>query len=105
MSLDRQLLLFMPHIVTITASSGKDNYGEDVAGATRTSAAYVEPNTVLDTNVQTNNEHKPTTVYLADLTVTPRERVTLPDGSIQRIATVRIYTEVAGLEHAEVTFE
>ena len=104
--LDYQVWLFMPHIVTITPYTGKDNYGEDVAsGTARTARAYVEPNVTLDQTTQTREEHRPLTAYIADTAITIRDRITLPDGTTPKITNVVVHTEVPGLDHTQVTFQ
>lgn len=104
MPLDRQLLTFMPHTVTIAPYTAKNNYGEDTYTATRTAAAYVEPDKQLQDGTQTDQETRSKTAYINDTTITLRDRITLPDGSTPNIVSVATHTEVAGLEHSVVVF-
>lgn len=104
MAIDAQVKAFMPHTVTITPYSVKNNYGEDTFGTARTASAYVEPNTALEAGVQVNEEHRPTSAYIADTSITVRDKITLPDGSTPEIAAIEIHTVVVGLEHTVVRF-
>lgn len=104
MTIDRQLLTFMPHTVTIAPYSSKNNYGEDTYTSTRTASAYVEPDKQLQDGTQVDQETRSKTAYIADTTITLRDKITLPDGSAPNIASIAIHTEVAGLEHTVVTF-
>lgn len=104
MTIDRQLLTFMPHTVTIAPYASKNNYGEDVLAASRTASAYVEPAKQLQDGTQIDQETRSKTAWIADTSITLRDRITLPDGSTPNILSVAIHTEVAGLEHTEVTF-
>lgn len=104
MAIDPQLTSFMPHTVTIAPYSARDNYGEESYGTTRTAKAYVEPNTVLDAGNTVNEEHRPTTAYVADTSITVRDKITLPDGTTPEIASIQTHDVVTGLEHTVVTF-
>jgi len=104
MALDRQLLTFMPHTVTIAPYTAKDNYGEDTYTATRTAAAYVEPDRQLLDGTQIDQETRSKTAYINDTSITLRDKITLPDGSTPNITSVTIHTAVVGLEHSEVRF-
>ena len=105
MALDPQLSSFMPHTVTIAPYSSKNNYGENQTGTTRTARAYVEPNKTLTESTDSSVEHRPTTAYIADTSITLRDKITLPDGTTPQIASIMIHTEVAGLEHTVVQFQ
>jgi len=104
MTIDRQLLTFMPHTVTIAPYTAKNNYGEDTYTATRNASAYVEPDKQLQEGTQIDQETRSKTAYISDTTITLRDKITLPDGSTPKITSVTIHTEVAGLEHTVVTF-
>ena len=104
MTIDSQLLLFMPHTVTIAPFASKNNYGEDVLTTTRTASAYVEPAKQLQDGTQIDQETRSKTAYISDTTITLRDKITLPDGSTPRIVSISIHTEVVGLEHTEVGF-
>jgi len=104
MTIDRQLLTFMPHTVTIAPYTAKNNYGEDTYTATRTASAYVEPDKQMQDGTQIDQETRSKTAYISDTSITLRDKITLPDGSTPNITSVTIHTEVAGLEHAMVTF-
>lgn len=104
MAIDRQIFTFMPHTVTITSYVSKNNYGEDVTGATRTRSAYVEPAQVLNQGTTVNEETRPKRAYISDTSITLRDKITLPDGTTPEISTIEIHTEVVGLEHTVVTF-
>lgn len=104
MAIDRQLLTFMPHTVTIAPYTAKNNYGEDSHGTTRTASAYVEPDKQLQDSTQIDQEARSKTAYISDTTITLRDKITLPDGSTPNIVSIAIHTEVAGLEHTVVTF-
>lgn len=104
MTIDRQLLSFMPHTVTIAPYTAKNNYGEDTFTTTRTASAYVEPTQVLTVGNTISEETRPKRAYISDTSITLRDKITLPDGSTPEISTVDIHTEVAGLEHTIVTF-
>lgn len=104
MTIDRQLLTFMPHTVTIAPYTSKNNYGEDTYNSTRTASAYVEPDKQLVDGTQIDQESRSKTAYIADTSLTLRDRITLPDGSTPNIRSIAIHTEVAGLEHSVVVF-
>ncbi len=105
MALDDQLSDFMPHVVTIYPYSAKNNYGEDTQSATgRTARAYVEPNKNLSVNGDRADESKPTRAYIADTTITLRDKIVLADGSIPKIGSIETHIEVLGLEHTVVVF-
>ena len=105
MAIDRQLLTFMPHTVTIAPFSAKNNYGEDTHSATtRTASAYVEPDRQLQEGTQTDQETRSKTAYISDLSITLRDKITLPDNSTPNIVSVTVHNEVAGLEHTVVVF-
>jgi hypothetical protein len=104
MAIDRQLLSFMPHTVTIQTFTSKNNYGEDTVGSSRTASAYVEPVKNLIQGNTVNEETRPLRAYISDLTITLRDKITLPDGSAPEIASVEKHSEVLGLEHTVVTF-
>jgi hypothetical protein len=103
MALDRQLVEFMPHTVTIAAFTSKNNYGENAQGATRTAKAYVEAGLNLEFTKDTNLEAQPIKVYVNDTSIGIRDKITLPDGSTPEIISIEKYTVVAGLEHTVVT--
>lgn len=104
MTIDIQLLLFMPHTVTIASFASKNNYGEDVLSTTRTAKAYVEPAKQLQNGTQIDQETRSKTAYISDIAITLRDRITLPDGSTPNIVSISVHTEVEGLEHTEVGF-
>lgn len=104
MAIDPQLSSFMPHTVTIAPYSSKNNYGENQTGTARTARAYVEPNKTLTSDNDSETEHRPTTAYIADTSITLRDTITLPDGTSPQIASIEIHTEVVGLEHTVVRF-
>jgi hypothetical protein len=105
MALDKQLSSFMPHTVTIAPYSAKNNYGEETYGATRTASAYVEPDTQVVSSSTIDEETRSKTAYIADTSITLRDRITLPDGSTPEIASVATHTYVVGLEHTMVVFK
>lgn len=70
----------------------------------RTASAYVEPRTTLTESDTVGQTHKPTTAYIADTSITIKDRITLPDGTTPEILTIEKHTEVLGLEHTVVTF-
>ena len=47
MAIDKQLSSFMPHTVTITSFSSKNNYGENTFSGSRTARAYVEKRKII----------------------------------------------------------
>lgn len=104
MTIDRQLLTFMPHTVTIAPHSTLNNYAESNYGQTRTASAYVEPNASLGLGVQVDEQSPSTTAYIADTSITINDKITLPDGRTPEIISIQRHTEVAGLEHTVVNF-
>lgn len=106
MAIDPQLLSFMPHTVTIQPYASVNNYGEDQqnAGSQRTAKAYVEPSKVMADGMQTREDHQPIRAYIADTSITLRDRIILPDGTAPEIASVDKHVEVLGLEHTVVSF-
>ena len=104
MALDNQLSSFMPHTVTITSFSSKNNYGENTFSGSRTARAYVEPGKNLDQSIQTNDEHVGTTAYIADTNISIRDSITLADNTTPNIMSVTVHTEVVGMEHTMVVF-
>ena len=104
MAIDKQLLSFFPHTVTIAPFSTKNNYGEDSYGSTRTVAAYVEPNQMLSQTTTVNEQTSVKVAYINDLTLTVRDKITLPDNTTPEIASIEIHTAVIGLEHSVVRF-
>lgn len=105
MAIDDQLYDFMPHTVTIYPYTAKNNYGEDTQSASgRTAKAYVEPNKNLSVNGDRADESKPTRAYIADTSITLRDKIVLADGSTPKIASIETHTEVLGLEHTVVAF-
>jgi len=105
MSLDQQLSGFMPHTVTIAPYASYNTYGEETfSGTTRTASAYVEPGKQMDRGDQINEKGRSTTAYIADLSITLRDKITLPDGTTPEISTVEIYNFVGGLDHTKVVF-
>jgi len=94
----------MPHTVTIHAVSSTNSYGETTWGATRTASAYVEPNKTLTGSTQVDEQHQPTTAYIADMAIVLGEKIVLPDGTAPDISSISVHVEVEGLEHTVVTF-
>lgn len=105
MTIDRQLYTFFPHTVTIYPYSSQNNYGENSFGTTRSAPAYVEPNRTLSMGMDTVEESKPTTAYIADTSITLKDKIVLPDGTTPRITSIATHTEVIGLEHTVVQFQ
>lgn len=70
----------------------------------RTASAYVEPNVSLQQGKDINEEHRPTTAYIADTSITIRDEITLPDGTTPEISSIEKHLEVLGLEHTVVRF-
>jgi hypothetical protein len=103
-AIDKQLTNFMPHTVTIAPYTAKNNYGENTFTTTRTASAYVEPNTQISRGEQIDSQTFSRTAYIADTSITLRDKITLPDSSTPEISSISIHTEVAGLEHTMVTF-
>ncbi len=104
MAIDKQLTNFMPHTVTIAPYTAKNNYGEDTYTSTRTASAYVEPQKQLAQGEQINSETFSRVAYIADTSITLRDKITLPDSSTPEISSISVHTEVVGLEHTMVTF-
>ena len=104
MALDKQLSGFMPHTVTIAPFASKNNYGEDTYTTTRTASAYVEPSQNINDGNQTDEESRSKQAFIADTSITLRDKITLPDGSTPEISSIAIHTEVVGLEHTVVSF-
>jgi hypothetical protein len=104
MAIDKQLLSFFPHTVTIAPFVAKNNYGEDSYGTPRTVAAYVEPNRTLSQTVTVNEETFSRVAYINDLTLTVRDKITLSDSTVPEIASIETHTSVVGLEHSVVRF-
>jgi len=104
MAIDKQLSGFMPHTVTIASFASKNNYGEDTYTTTRTASAYVEPNQNISMGNQINEESRPKQAFIADTSITLRDKITLPDGSTPEISNISVHTEVIGLEHTVVSF-
>jgi hypothetical protein len=103
MTIDRQLLTFMPHTVTISPFTSFNNYGEPTTGTSRTASAYVVPNKVVLDGADTREENQPVTIYIADTNIGIRDTITLPDGTVQFISSLERHVEVTGLEHTIVT--
>ena len=104
MAIDKQLSGFMPHTVTIAPYTAKNNYGEDTYTTTRTASAYVEPSQNVSLGTQINEELRSKQAYIADTSITIRDKITLPDGSTPEISSIAVHDEVLGLEHTIVTF-
>lgn len=104
MAIDKQLSGFMPHTVTIAPYTAKNNYGEDTYTTTRTASAYVEPSQNVLLGTQINEELRSKQAYIADTSITIRDKITLPDGSTPEISSIAVHDEVLGLEHTIVTF-
>ncbi len=104
MAIDKQLSGFMPHTVTIAPYASKNNYGEDTYTNTRTASAYVEPNQNINMGNQINEESRTKQAFIADTSITLRDKITLPDGSTPEISSISVHTEVVGLEHTVVSF-
>jgi hypothetical protein len=104
MTIDRQILTFMPHTVTIEPHSTLNNYAESNYGSSRTAPAYVEPNRTLGMGAQVEEQSPSTTVYVADTSIGLLDKITLPDGRTPEIISIQRHTEVAGLEHTVVNF-
>jgi len=103
-AIDKQLTNFMPHTVTIAPYTAKNNYGEDTFTATRTASAYVEPPKQISKGLQVDTETYSKVAYIADTSITLRDKITLPDNSTPEIESISIHNEVVGLEHTMVTF-
>lgn len=104
MAIDKQLSGFMPHTVTIAPYTVKNNYGEDTYTTTRTASAYVEPSQNITVGNQINEELRSKQAFIADISITLRDKITLPDGSTPEISSIAVHDEVVGLEHTIVTF-
>lgn len=104
MAIDKQLTDFMPHTVTIAPYSTNNVYGEDSYTTTRTASAYVEPNAQISYSDQEQEKTTSKVAYIADTSITINDKITLPDSSTPKIASISINTVVVGLEHTMVTF-
>lgn len=104
MAIDPQLVSFFPHTVVISPFTSKNNYGEDSYGTTRTVKAYVEPNQTLSQTTTINEQTSVKVAYINDLTLTVRDKITLPDNTTPEISSIEIHTSVIGLEHSVVRF-
>lgn len=104
MAIDPQLVSFFPHTVVISPFTSKNNYGEYSYGTPRTVKAYVEPNQTLTLGKEINEQVSARVAYINDLTITVRDKITLPDNSAPEIINIETHTEVLGLEHSVVRF-
>jgi hypothetical protein len=104
MALDPQLVAFMPDTVTIAPFASFNNYGERTTGSTRTAAAYVQPDVTLTDTGQIEEKTHPVRAFINDVTITVKDKITLPDSSVPEIATIAVHTSVSGLDHTVVTF-
>ena len=105
MALDKQLSDFMPDTVTIHPYASFNNYGERAYGSTRTASAYVERGITMQDNGQIESQDLPVRAYVADTSITVRDKIVFASGAAPEISNVAVHTEVGGLDHTVVTFK
>jgi hypothetical protein len=104
MALDVQLSDFMPDTVTIHPYASFNNYGERAYGSTRTAKAYVERGITMSDTGKVESQELPVRVYVADTSITVRDKIVLASGAAPEVREVAVHTEVGGLDHTVVTF-
>lgn len=102
-NIDAQWRGLMPHTITHAAFSAYNNYGEASYGSGTSYTARVQDRVRLFTQPDGRNVVSVATVYIGeDLTVSPKDKITLPDGSIAPIVAVSNAADEDGHHHTTV---